>query len=293
MVRSSIVVLLGCAAAAWPAELKRETLQAFERYVRGVEGRLDAQLRSDRFLWAEEQPSLLERVRRGEIAIQPLAGKGDLPLPDGLVHDWVGAVFVPGVTLAHAFTVIQDYDSDYKTHRPEVLASKTLSRNGNDFRIYLRLMKKKVITVVLNTEHEVHYHELDAARWHSRSYSTRIAEVSNPGRSDERERPPDTGHGFLWRLYSYWRFQERDGGVYIECEAVSLTRDVPTGLGWLIEPIIRQLPRESLENTLRSTRNAIVARPRVSTRARALASRQRVILPCLRTTAPAAPHSQM
>jgi hypothetical protein len=141
-----------------------------------------------------------------------------------------------------------------------VLDSKTLSHNGNDFRIYLRLMKKKVITVVLDTEHEVHYRQVDATRWASRSYSTRIAEVSNPGRRDERELAPDTGHGFLWRLDSYWRFEERDGGVYIECEAVSLTRDVPTGLGWLIEPIIRKLPRESLENTLRSTRNAIAGR---------------------------------
>ncbi len=256
-----MLALLACAAAAWPAELQRETVQAVERYVRGVETRLEARLRSGKFLWAEEAPGRLERVRGGEIVIAPLAGKGDLPVPDGLVHDWVGTVFVPKVTLARALAVIQDYDSDYKTHRPEVLASKTLSHNGNDFRIYLRLMKKKVITVVLNTEHEVHYTELDATRWYSRSYTTRIAEVSNPGQRDEREQPVDRGHGFLWRLYSYWRFQERDGGVYIECQAVSLTRDVPTGLGWLIEPIIRQLPRESLENTLRSTRNAILAKP--------------------------------
>ncbi len=70
--------------------------------------------------------------------------------------------------------------------------------------------------------------------------------------------PPGEGHGFLWRLYSYWRFQEKDGGVYVECEAVSLTRKVPTGLGWLIDPIIRNLPRESLSNTLHATRNFLL-----------------------------------
>jgi hypothetical protein len=70
--------------------------------------------------------------------------------------------------------------------------------------------------------------------------------------------PVGNDHGFLWRLDSYWRFEERDGGVYIECEAISLTRDIPTGLAWLIEPIIRQLPQESLVNTLRATRNAVV-----------------------------------
>jgi hypothetical protein len=115
-------------------------------------------------------------------------------------------------------------------------------------------MKKKVLTVVLNTEHDVVYFPIDARRSRSRSYSTRIAEVSG-----EREQPVGNDHGFLWRLYSYWRFEERDGGVYLECEAISLTRDVPTGVQWLIEPIIRQLPAESLANTLRSTRNAVLA----------------------------------
>jgi hypothetical protein len=182
-------------------------------------------------------------------------------VPDGLVHDWMGAVFVPGATLAQTLAAVQDYDRNKYTRRPEVLDSRLLSRNGNDFRIYLRLMKKKVLTVVLNTQHEVRYYPLDATRCHSRSYSTRIAEVRSPGQSDERELPEGQGHGFLWRLYSYWRFEERDGGVYIECQALSLSRDIPTGLGWLIEPIIRELPRESLIQTLRSTRNAILNPP--------------------------------
>ena len=39
--------------------------------------------------------------------------------------------------------------------------------------------------------------------------------------------------------------------------AISLSRDVPTGLGWIINPIIRSLPRESLSNTLRETRQAL------------------------------------
>jgi hypothetical protein len=72
-----------------------------------------------------------------------------------------------------------------------------------------------------------------------------------------RELPPGQDHGFLWRLNSYWRFEERDGGVYVECEAISLTRNVPLGLGWLVNPIIRSLPRESLANTLWATREAV------------------------------------
>jgi hypothetical protein len=64
----------------------------------------------------------------------------------------------------------------------------------------------------------------------------------------------------MWRLNSYWRFLEKDNGVYVQCEAISLTRDVPTGLNWLIGPFIESIPKESLEFTLQSTRNAVLRR---------------------------------
>jgi hypothetical protein len=101
------------------------------------------------------------------------------------------------------------------------------------------------IAVVLNTNHDVRYFPLGSARCYSQSHSSRIAEVDNPGEPDEREMQPGQDHGFLWRLNSYWRFEERDGGVYVECEAISLTRSVPAGRGWLVNPIVRTLPRES------------------------------------------------
>jgi hypothetical protein len=151
---------------------------------------------------------------------------------------------------------VRNYDNHKNLYRPEVIDSRTLSQQGDNFKIHLRLLKKKILTVVLNTEHDVRYFPLDKTRVHSRSYSTRIQEVDDPGKPAERQLPVGNDHGFLWRLNSYWRFQERDGGVYVECEAISLTRGVPTGFGWLITPIVRDLPRESLTNTLGATRQA-------------------------------------
>lgn len=113
--------------------------------------------------------------------------------------------------------------------------------------------------MVLDTDHDVHYSSVDEGRRCCRSRTTRIAEVEDAGTEKEKVLPPDTGYGFLWRLYSYWRFQERDGGVYVECRAISLTRDIPIGLGWMIEPIIRNLPKESLINTLKATRDALTS----------------------------------
>lgn len=254
---AAALILMGTAAPT--AELRKETVRAFEDYVRKTESRLDARVASADFLWVDDSKQTLNAVSKGDVAIQARVKGGEMEVPHGLIHDWIGAVFIPGTTLERVLAAVQDYDRNKYTHKPEVIDSRLLSRNGNDFRIFLKLRKKKVITVVLNTEHRVHYAPVSKTQWQSRSYSTRIAEVSDAGEPGERELPPGNDHGFLWRLYSFWRFAERDGGVYVECEALSLTRDVPTGLGWVVNPVIRDLPRESLESTLRATRNAVLA----------------------------------
>ena len=147
-------------------------LEAFDRYVKAAEGRIDERVRTRDYLWADDSPERMKMVRDGQVAVSPLIGKGDAPLADAMVHDWIGAVFVPGVTLAQTLASVQDYDRNKLTHRPDVIDSKLLAHNGNDFRVYLRLMKKKVMTVVLDTEHDVRYFPVDATFCYSRSYST-------------------------------------------------------------------------------------------------------------------------
>lgn len=252
----AVLLLASGAQCALAADLKPATVEAFDRYIRQTEQRLNTR---KTFLWADESPERNRRVRKGEVVVEPTGANAVMNITDGLVHDWVGAVFVPGVTLAATLEHVEDYDHA-RTHHREVLDSRIMSRHGNDFVVHMRLIKKKVITVVLDSEHDIHYFPIDATHCRSQSRTVKIAEVENPGKRDEREMPPGTGNGFLWRLDTYWRFQQRDGGTWIECEAISLTRDIPTGLGWLIEPIIRSLPRESLENTLRETAAALAAK---------------------------------
>jgi hypothetical protein len=239
------------------AELQARTVAAFADYTRGVEKRVDELQKGPTFLWADQSPERSRQVRQGQVLAESLTGKEPVSLPGALIHDWVGAVFIPGATVEKVLLLLQDYDRHKDLYRPEVIGSRLVSRNGNDFKIHLRLQKKKVITVVLDTDYDVHYVPVDSTRWYSSSLSTRIQEVENAGKPGESALPAGNDRGFLWRLDSYWRFLERDGGVYVECEAVSLTRDTPRGLGWLIEPVIRDLPRESLINTLRETREAM------------------------------------
>ena len=246
------------AQTAEAVQLKEATLEAYAEYIRDAETAMDRTLRKDGgFLWSDSETERARQVRKGETAAQLWSGKPPTTVPDGLIHDWIGATMIRGATVEQTLALIQDYDNHKNIYKPEVIDSKLIRRQGTDFKIYLRLLKKKIITVVLDTDHDVHYSKVDGARWCCRSFTTRIAEVEHAGKATERVLAPDTGHGFLWRLYSYWRLQERDGAVYTECRAISLTRDVPKGLGWIIEPIIRKLPRESLVNTLESTRRGV------------------------------------
>ncbi len=249
------------AQTAKPVQLNPRTLEAFDAYIHQAETEMETTLRGPgQFLWCRQTPERTREVEQGRVVAQFWHGGSPVKVPEGLIHDWIAAAFIPDATIQGVFAVIQEYDNHKKIYKPEVIDSRLIERNGDDFQIYLRLLKKKLITVVLDTDHEAHYRRVDRTRWVCRSYTTRIAEVENPGSSNERVLQPDTGHGFLWRLYSYWRFEEGEAGVTVECRVISLTRDVPFGLGWAIEPLIQKLPKESLIKTLEATRQALHAR---------------------------------
>lgn len=243
---------------AGPAQLKQSTLIAYSDHIGKAEAEMSQTLHGERaFLWSDCTSERAERLRQEHTIAQLYSEKHPVKVPDGLIHDWIGATRIPNTTLEKTLALVQDYDNHKNMYTPEVIDSRLLRHRGHDFQIYLRLLKKKIITVVLDTTHDVHYSSLHPTRWLCRSYTTRIAEVEDAGKPTERSLSPDSGYGFLWRLYSYWRFEQKKRFVYIECRAISLTRDVPTGLGWLIEPIIEKLPRESLIATLELTRIAL------------------------------------
>jgi hypothetical protein len=251
-------------------DLEPKTLEAFARYVQVTESRIDGELaRPGAFLYIEGIPEpkhsqALGVVRKGEIYMDRLemrdASGAPIAVPSGLIHHWIGAVYIPGVNLRQVLDLVQDYDHHQDIYKPEVVRSQLVKHEGDDYQIYYRLKKQKVITVTLNTNHDVQYFPVDATHCHSRSVATRIAEVANADQPNEHEKPVGHDGGFLWRLNSYWRFEEKDGGVYVEVESISLTRDIPMGFGWLIKPFVTSIPRESLLMTLGSTRSAAEAR---------------------------------
>jgi len=187
-------------------------------------------------------------------------GGKEIACPGGIIHHWAGEVFIPGAKLNDVLSMLEDYDKHYIYFGPDVERSKIESRDGDHFRVFLRFRRHKVITVVLNTEHDIQYFHDGPGRAHSRSSTVRIAEVENAGKKDEREKPPGEDGGFLWGMETWWRMEERDGGVYVQSEVVSLTRDIPTVLKWMIEPFVTSVPKETLSSTLVATRKAVEGR---------------------------------
>ena len=238
--------------------LHPETVRAFDDYVHATENEIEEALHhASSFLWPETSMAKLKRVHEGNVVAQLWRGDEPVGAPYGLIHDWIGAAFVAGAKVVNILSIIQDYDDHKNIYKPNVVDSKLISHRGDDFRIYLRLLKKKIITVVLDTEHEVHY-ERQGANCCCCSRTTRIAEVQDAGKVNETTLLPDTGHGFLWRLHSFWKFQEMNNGALIQCRAISLTRDIPGALKWMIQPIVRSLPKDSLVDTLSATRRRVL-----------------------------------
>lgn len=261
------ICLLFASSVADAVDLKPEAVQGFDEYVRLTESRMQDELAPGAFLWVDRLPEsrrseTYARLQRGEVIaerLQTADPSGRSATPGALIHHWVGTVFIPGVSLAQVLAVVQDYDRHAEYYKPDVMRSETAERDGNDFfKVRYRLRKKKILTIVLDADYDVHRHSLDATHAYSISTSTRIAQIENAGQPDEHELPPGKDGGYMWRLNSYWHYFDSGRGVYVQCEAISLTRDIPAGLNWLIGSFVQSIPKESLDFTLRSTRNAVL-----------------------------------
>jgi len=226
-------------AAQFQTRLKPQTDQAFDDYRKAVEARFDG------------RPRFTSALKPGKVEIAPANNGGPVDAPGGMIHDWIVATVVSGVSVEKTLALLQNYAEYKNIYRPDVSDSKLLGRDGDLWRIHLRMIKKKVFTVVLNADFDVQYRALGNNRWSVLSRSTRIAELDG-----DRELPPGRGRGFLWRLNSYWLVEPRPEGVYLECRAISLSRDIPFGKS-LVEPFLTSVPRESLQGTLEATIRAL------------------------------------
>ena len=269
-----LVLLVASTASAHEAgidavELRPQTLQAWSAYERQVDARIRAASAEGRPFFALDAFGLKDwraAAMSGAVAMyrleRPQPGGPGVSVPDGKIHHWAGAIFVPGMTVEAVLQHLSKYAGRESENYDDVIASRLISRQGDSHKVFLKLRRTKFVTVTYNTEHEVAFHRVGssgaASRATMRSASTRIAELAEAGTPKEHEKPEGRDQGFLWRLNAYWRYEAVGDGVLIECESISLSRDVPTLLKWFISGMVEGIARDSLERTLASLKQALI-----------------------------------
>jgi hypothetical protein len=244
-------------------ELEHDTLKAWEEYVRNADSRMQTRLDGHgRFLWADEAPDRCARLQQGEVLVSPVTGRGTHSVAGGLIHDWLGAAFIPNATLEKLLAVVHDYGRYKEFYKPVVADSKVLACTETDQKFSMVWQHRVLlINAAMEGQYQARDFAIDARRGYNIANTTQVREIEGYGQSGEYLLPPGQGSGYIWRLHSIARYEERDGGVYLELEAIALTRTIPWSLRWMVSPIVNHLSINSMVTSLRQTRDAVISLP--------------------------------
>jgi hypothetical protein len=241
------------------AELKEETARAWDDYIQTVNTQMQKRATSEGpFLWSDELADRRDQLRDGDIIVSPIDPQVPKRVPSGLIHHWIGAVFIPKIRVDDVLSVTRNYERYSEYFRPVVPDAKPICRTVSEDRFSLLLMNKSVLRkTALEGEYQTRYFELSTEKSYSICFATRIQEIENYGQPAERKLSDGAGSGYIWRITSLTRLEQRDGGVYVEVEAIVLSRDIPAAFRWFVAPIVRRVSRNSLLISLQQTKDAI------------------------------------
>jgi hypothetical protein len=245
-------------------ELQPETVSAWDAYIQNADGRMRARLNPGQtFLWTDESANRKRDVRGGEVVVAPVLNHGGLlSVPNGLIHHWIGAEFLPSTSIDRLLSVLRDYSRYPEIYKPVVAGSRLVACAGDSVE-FCMIWRRHVLWVnaALEARCQSHAFAANPRRGYSIADSTQMREIVEYGHPGEHFLPPDTGSGFIWRMHTITRYEEQDGGVYLEMEALALTRDIPSSFQWLVSPLVKHLSANSLETMLRQTRGAVHSLP--------------------------------
>ena len=210
------------------------------------------------YLWVDGDPERLKQVRAGTIVVAPFDEQTPQRVPSGLIHHWIGATFIPNVRVENVLAITRDYARYKDYYKPAVMSAKAITSSDNQDEFTILFANNSILSkAALEGDYTSDFVRVNDRRWYSVSVTKQMEEIKNCGRPGEQRLPPDEGSGYIWRLYSTVRLQERDGGVFVELEAVALSRNIPGSLHWLVDPIVRRISRDSLEKSLEETAQAV------------------------------------
>ncbi len=258
-----ILVLQACLLPLYAAELKPETVRAWDQYLKWANAKVQRELSQPNLFLIQntlppaEKAAVQKQLEAGQIIARPMTGVmpagAHFEVPSGEIHHWWGSILLRNVSLSRLLQFLQDYDH-HAGRFSDVERSRLISREGNHYRVFFRLKRSKsLVTAYYNTEQECFYtYHDDSGKVSSQSVATKIAELDNPGTAAESEKPPGNDRGFLWRLVSWWRFEQKGNDVIVELESASLSRDIPVLVKFIpgVSAYIRRTPQETLESVL-------------------------------------------
>jgi hypothetical protein len=258
-------------ATVFAADLQEDTARAYDLYIRAAEARMAREEElPDHFLHIESLPPASQRaiwltLKDGGVWLSPLEATDEkgkpIPVPHATLIHWTGDIFFPGASLDQVLAVLQDFDQFQNIYKPEIVRSQVLSHSGGTYHVSFRLHKDTPwVNPTFNVDSTVTVARLDATHACIRSVSTRIAQIENAGKPDEHEDSPGHDSGYLWRFDAFWRLETRPGGVVGEWEAITLSRDIPFLLRWLVRPFVARLVRQTIRDELVATRAEVERR---------------------------------
>jgi hypothetical protein len=264
-----LMIVFGAVGSSYAAELDQQALAAWRNYIASATLHMQDRLAGKSpFLWADEDPARRLQLKSGEIVVSPLGNTHPLPVPRGLIHHWIGAVFIPGARIKDLDNVVGDYGRYSEMYRPSLIKAELLDSTADEQKLsILWVQRVLLVTAAFYTEMDSKFCALNSRQGYMTFTTTRVQQIENYGEKDERRLAQDEGSGYLWRLVSFARFEERDGGLYLELEVIGLSKDLPGSLRLLFKPVIEHIPRQALTAKLEQTRQAI--RSRASQRASA------------------------
>ena len=246
-------------SALQAAELKPEAVKAWNQYVDSADATMQARLRPGRpFLWIDEAPDRRQQLRAGEILAASVGDQTPKKVPSGLIHHWIGAAFFPNVKLDGVLSVVRDYSHYKDYYHPVVVDSRAIQQTPSADRFSILLTNKALLMkTTFESEYESRFGQAGSKKWYNVATAIRLQEIEDYGQSSERRLPLDEGSGYVWRLHSITRYQEADGGVYVEVEAMALSRDIPAAARWVVDPIVRRISKSAMVTTLRQSLDAV------------------------------------
>jgi hypothetical protein len=264
---TAIAIALTIPGTLFADDLKPETRKAWDDYVQTTKARGETRIPAGQkpFLWIDENPDRVRRVRSGEIIAEPANADNPRTVPHGIIFDWMAGEFIPNSTLDQVLRVVDGYDHYQDYFKPMIVKSKLVEDGAGDRKYTLVMVEKHFgVTAAFDTDNDAQLQRIDDTHAYVFSSTTRVQSIENYGKPDERKDAQDSGPGYMWRLATISRLEQRDGGVYLETESLGLSRGVPASFWWMVKPLTQRLPRRTVVNSLAATRIAVAQAPKVA-----------------------------